>query len=123
MDVERQLSIPKRSHLPSCYQRVKSWEQTGLWLLSTASNRLAELIEQSAEKYELAPLSKKVFAEGIWADAGGLYRVGTLHFELQVSRGLVERGQQFIQEFTSFYRELFSSNGFALQGKLLIAQE
>ena len=123
MDVAHQVPIPERDYLTSRFQRVKSWEQAGLWLLSTASNRLAELIEQAEEKYELVVLSRSFFAEGTWAGAGGLYRVGTLHFELQVSRGLVERGLQFIEEFTSLYRDLFASHGFVLRGKLLLARE
>jgi hypothetical protein len=122
MDVARQLSIPERSHLPSHVQRVKSWEQTGLWLLSTASHRLTEILEQSEERYGVVLLSKKIFAEGIWDDPGisGLYRVGTLHFELQVSRVFAESALQLLEELTTFYGELFSSHGFALQGRLVV---
>ena len=122
MDTAQQLPNPERSSLPPRMQRVKGWEQTGLWLLSTASHRLAELIEQSESRYGLTFLSKKIFAEGIWDDPGvsGLYRVGTLYFELEVSRSSVEKGLHFIEELTTFYGGLFSSHGFALQGRLFI---
>jgi hypothetical protein len=99
-------------------RRMKNWEQTGPWMLSKASQQLQELIEQAELREGITLLSKRIFAEATITRP--LTHSGTLYFELQTTHNDAPRVNQMISKITARYGEFFSSQGFVLQGRLVL---